>query len=53
MTASVLKQDPNTEKVKKNAIYCDKTRHANSRGKPPFFKLLGRGGRKKTPFQAT
>ena len=29
-------QDPNTQKVKKSAIYCDKTQHANFQGKPPF-----------------
>ena len=27
MTASVLKQDPNTRKVKQSALYCDKTLH--------------------------
>ena len=34
MSASVLKQDPNTEKVQKNAIYWDKTKPANFRGNP-------------------
>ena len=29
-------QDPNTEKVQKNAIYYDETQHANFRGKPIF-----------------
>ena len=36
MTSSVLKQDPNAQKVKRNAIYYDKTQHANFRGKPLF-----------------
>ena len=36
MTASVLKQDPNTQKIKNNAIYYDKKQHANFRGKPLF-----------------
>ena len=36
MIASVLEQDPNTEKVKKNAVYYGKTQHANFRGKPLF-----------------
>ena len=30
MTASVLKQNPNIQKVKKNAIYYNKTHHVNS-----------------------
>ena len=30
------KGDPNTEKVKKNAIYCDKTQHVNFQGEPLF-----------------
>ena len=34
VTASVLKRDPNTRKVQKNAIYSDKTQHANFRGDP-------------------
>ena len=38
MTASVLKQDPNTQKIQKNAIHWDKTQPANFRGNP-FFKL--------------
>ena len=36
MTASILKQDPNTEKVEKNAIYQDKSQHANFRGNPLY-----------------
>ena len=37
MTASVLKQDPNTQKVQKTAIiYKDKTQHANFRGSPLY-----------------
>ena len=36
MTAGVLKQDPNTQKVQKNAIYCDKTQTANVRGNPLY-----------------
>ena len=36
MTASVLKQDPNTEKVQNNATYWDKTRHAIFRGNPLY-----------------
>ena len=31
-----FKGDPNTQKLKKNAIYYDKTQHANFRGYPPF-----------------
>ena len=38
MATSVLKQDPNTKKVQKNAIYQDKTQHANV-GVIPFIKL--------------
>ena len=34
MTASVLKQDPNTEKVKKNVLYQDQTTPANFQGNP-------------------
>ena len=38
-TTSVLKQDPNThKKVKKNAVYYDRTQPANFRGNP-LFKL--------------
>ena len=37
MTTSVLKQDPNTENIKRNGIYYDKAQHANFRDKPPFF----------------
>jgi len=29
MTAIILKQDPNTKKVKKNSVYYDKIQHAN------------------------
>ena len=29
MTASILKHDPNTQKIKKNAIYYDKIQHVN------------------------
>ena len=36
MATSVLKQDPNTKKVRKNAIYQDKTQHANVRGNPLY-----------------
>ena len=32
MTASILKQDPNTEMVQKNAIFGEKTQHANFQG---------------------
>ena len=32
MTASILKQAPNTWKVQSNAVYQDKTQHANFRG---------------------
>ena len=32
MTTSVLKLDPNTQNVQKNAIYQDKTQYANFRG---------------------
>jgi len=35
MIGSILKQDPNTRKVKKNAIYEDKTQGANIWGNPP------------------
>ena len=38
MTASVLKQDPNTRKVQKNAIYWDKTQ-LQTFGVIPFVKL--------------
>ena len=34
MTATVLKQDPKTQKVQKNAVYYDKTKPANFRGNP-------------------
>ena len=34
MIASVLKQNPTTKKVQKNAIYQDKTKAANVRGNP-------------------
>ena len=36
MTASGLKEDPNTEKVPNNAIYQDKTQHANFQGNPLY-----------------
>ena len=36
MTTNILKQDPNTSKVKKNTVYYDKTQHANFQGKPLF-----------------
>ena len=36
MIGSILKQDPNTRKVKKNAIYEDKTQRANIWGNPPY-----------------
>ena len=32
MTASVLKQDPNTQKVQRSAVYSDKTQHVNFQG---------------------
>ena len=38
MTASVLKQDPNTQKVQKSAIYYDK-HNTGIVGVSPFFKL--------------
>ena len=31
---SVVKWDPNTEKVQKNAIYLEKTQHVNSENNP-------------------
>ena len=34
MSASVLKQEPNTLKVQNNAICQDKTQHVNFRGNP-------------------
>ena len=36
MTASILKQDPNTQKAEKNVIYFDKTQHANFLGNPLY-----------------
>ena len=36
MTASVRKQDPNTQKFEKNAIYYHKTQHANFRCNPLY-----------------
>ena len=36
MTAGVLKEDPNTERVKKNAIHFDERQHANFRANPLF-----------------
>ena len=36
MAASVLKQDPHTRRVKKNAIDCDKIQHANFRSSPLY-----------------
>ena len=36
MTNSILNQDPNIRKFKKNAIYYDKTQHANFGGKSLF-----------------
>ena len=36
MTANILKQDPNTWNVQKNAIYLDKTQYANCRGNPLY-----------------
>ena len=36
MAASVLKQDPNTQKVQKNAGYYDKTQRENFRGNLPY-----------------
>ena len=38
MTANILRQDPNTQKVQKNAIYQDKTQHANFRKNPVLKK---------------
>ena len=37
MTGSVVKQDPNTQKVKNNAIYYGKAQHGNFQG-ISFFK---------------
>ena len=37
MAASVLKQAPNTQKVQKNALYYDKTQHANFGGQVILF----------------
>ena len=39
MTASVLKQDPNTWKVQKSTIYCDKKHNMRIFGVSPFSKL--------------
>ena len=40
MTASVLKQDPNTQKVKKKVVYYyGNTQPAHFQGNPFFFKL--------------
>ena len=36
MTACILKQDPNAQEVKKNAICCDKTQPAIFWDKPLF-----------------
>ena len=36
MTDSILKQDPNTYKVRKNDVYYDEIQHVNFWGKPPF-----------------
>ena len=36
MTVSVLKLDSNTLKVQKNAIYQDKTQHADCQGNPLY-----------------
>ena len=36
MTASTVKQDPNTYKLPKNTIYQDKTQHANFQGNPLY-----------------
>ena len=39
MTNSILNQDPNIRKFKKNAIYYDKTQHANFGGKSLFWAI--------------
>ena len=36
MTASIPKQDPNTQKVQKNAVYEDKIQHANFQSNPLY-----------------
>ena len=36
MTASILKQDLNTQKAQKNAGYLDETQHANFGGNPLY-----------------
>ena len=41
MTASFLKQNPNTQNIKKNAIGYDKTQLANFQGKA-FFQAIKR-----------
>ena len=40
MTTGVLKQDPNTRKVKKNATYYDKTQQCECLGIRPFFQAI-------------
>ena len=36
MTTIILKQDPNTKKVKKNSVYYDKIQHEFFLGSPLF-----------------
>ena len=36
MTASILKQVPNTSEIQKNTVYQDKTQHANFLGNPLY-----------------
>ena len=36
MTASIVKQDPNTQKIQNNTIYLGKTQHVNFRGNPLY-----------------
>ena len=52
MAASVLKQDPHTRRVKKNATDCDKIQHANFRDSPLYqAKKKKKKTRKKTTEQ--
>ena len=47
MTASVLKQDPNTYNIQKNAIYEDKTQNENFRVNP-FYQAKKKKKKKKS-----
>ena len=51
MAASVLKQDPHTRRVKKNAIDCDKIQHANFRGNPLYQATHKKINKKKSNKQ--